>query len=40
MAGLGSSLDGESLAEIARRHGCDIDMDATGAVITRHGLVF
>lgn len=40
MAGLGTSLDPQSLAEIADRHGCDIDVDATGPVIERHGLVF
>jgi hypothetical protein len=40
MARLGPSLDPEALAEIAERHGCDIDMDATGPVIARHHLVF
>lgn len=40
MAGLGASLDDDAMAEIAARHGCDIDMEATGPVIARHGLVF
>ncbi len=40
MAGLGASLDENAMVEIAARHGCDIDMEATGPVITRHGLVF
>jgi mannose-6-phosphate isomerase-like protein (cupin superfamily) len=40
MAGLGPTLDPEALAELAARHGCDIDMDATGPVIARHHLVF
>ena len=40
MAGLGPSLDPDALAELAARHGCDIDMDATGPVIARHNLVF
>jgi hypothetical protein len=40
MAGLGPALDAEALADIAGRHGCDIDMDATGPVIARHHLVF
>ena len=40
MAGLAPSLNPEALAELAKRHGCDIDMAATGPVIARHDLVF
>jgi mannose-6-phosphate isomerase-like protein (cupin superfamily) len=40
MAGLVPTLNPEALAELAGRHGCDIDMDATGPVIARHKLVF
>jgi mannose-6-phosphate isomerase-like protein (cupin superfamily) len=38
MAGL--PADPEALVELARRYGCDIDMDATAPVIARHQLVF
>jgi mannose-6-phosphate isomerase-like protein (cupin superfamily) len=40
MAGLGPTFDPEALAELAARHGCDLDMEATGPVIARHGLRF
>jgi uncharacterized RmlC-like cupin family protein len=40
MAGLGTTLDPHALSELARRHGCDLDMEATGPVVARHGLVF
>ncbi|MGQ0573927.1 MAG: cupin domain-containing protein [Pseudonocardia sp.] len=40
MAGLGPTLDPEALAELAARHGCDLDMDATAPLIARHNLLF
>ncbi|MGD9528410.1 cupin domain-containing protein [Pseudonocardia sp.] len=40
MAGLGPTLDAAGLAELAARHGCDIDMEATGPLVARHGLAF
>ena len=40
MAGLATTATTDDIAEIAARHGCDIDMDATSPVIARHGLVF
>ena len=40
MAALGPMLDAETLAELAARYRCDIDMDATGPVIARHNLAF
>jgi mannose-6-phosphate isomerase-like protein (cupin superfamily) len=40
MAAVGATLDAETLAELAARYGCDIDMDATGPVIARHNLAF
>lgn len=32
--------DPDTLAAMARRFGCDLDFDATGAVVERHGLAF
>lgn len=39
-AGLQGEPSPEELAAMAKRHGCDLDFDATGPVMERHGLFF
>lgn len=37
---LGEALDGEAMAAIAARYGCEVDFEATMPIIERHGLAF
>ncbi len=37
---LAAELEPQELARMAARYGCDLDFDATGPVIERHGLQF
>ncbi len=38
------AIDGEPdpdrITELAARHGCEVDMDATFPIVERHGLAF
>ncbi len=40
LGGLTEEPTAEELAEMAGRYGCDLDLEATGAVVERHGLRF
>ncbi len=37
---LGDALDPAAMAEIAARYGVEVDFEATGPIIERHGLLF
>lgn len=40
MHALGEALDPEKMTAIAARYGADVDVEGTGPIIERHGLVF